>query len=221
MKKLFKDITNSQHNNVKITIHKKSHRKTLFRWLYDVTIDFKYSQYTFITALLIVESYTRKYNYTLEEYQLIGVSSLYISAKLEETRTKSVIAYEYVTNYSCKKEQILERETVILERLDYGILYTLPQSFVKLDYLNKNYKEYPLEEKREIHCCVLAGMLERGKMMKNMCMVCIEALKETEKILKKKRTSEDVFYYIKKNPVISEELKEELQRNLQKGKKCI
>ncbi|KAM0674892.1 hypothetical protein GVAV_001711 [Gurleya vavrai] len=111
---LFKDIFQKIPPNIKLTIlksKKSSHhnRLKLIRWLFEVSLDFSYSPLTVINSIPIID------NFNLNcDYQLLGITSLFISAKLFEKTIFKVKEYCLVTDCYCKVDDILELEKVIL-----------------------------------------------------------------------------------------------------------
>ena len=118
---MFKDITNIKVNKINVTVHKIKHKQTLYKWMYDVSVDFNYHHITLLTAILMVEKYTDRFGFLLENYQLIGITALYVAAKIEETNTQKISVYEKVTDYTYTKIEILKCERKLLDFLDYDL----------------------------------------------------------------------------------------------------
>lgn len=202
IKRAFQDITNLRSKHIKVTIHKSSHRKKLIRWIYEVCKDFNYSEYTYITAVLIIDRYTEKHVFDLDEYQLIGIASLLIAAKIEEPKTRPISEYASVTDNSFCQLEIVQKEKSILVVLDYNITNKLPQSYLNVDYLKNNFKQYSFEERRELLNCYIAAQLEQSIYTKNMFLLYLQAIREMEKEFKTVVYSEATRFYIKNNPRI-------------------
>ena len=199
IKRAFQDITNLRSKNIKLTIHKSSHRKKLFRWLREVCNDFDYSNYTYVTSLIIIDSFTEKNSFDLDDYQLIGITSLFIAAKIEEKQTKSIKDYSLVTDNTYSSIEIKNKEIDILSTLDYSIQYTLPQAHFNYDYISSIHQDYSLDEKIEILNCIIFAFMERRSCTKNMKLLYLEALKDMKMFLNNEKSSADVAFYIKKN----------------------
>lgn len=199
IKKAFQDITNLQLKHIKLTIHKSAHRRKLLRWIYEVCRDFEYGSYTYIVTVLIIDAYAESHGFDLEEYQLIGISSLLLGAKIEESRTRTVSEYSLVTDGAYSSDEIIKRERHILKALDYSIPLKLPQFYFSIDYFNSNFPEFTLREKKEILNCFIAFQMEQGSCTKNMFLLYLESVGEMEKALSSCTYPEAVRFYIEHN----------------------
>lgn len=200
IKRAFEDITNLTSKHIKLTIHKSLHRKKLLRWIYEVCRDFKYTQYTYTLSVLIVDKYTEKSGFELDEYQLLGISSLFLAAKIEEKTTKPVSEYAVVTDFSYSVNEIISKETLILETVDYNIFPKLPQFFFDVNYFNSNFSNLDLEEKKEMLSCFIASQLERASYSNNVFLLYLESKTEMEKAYgSRKSLRECAKFYIENN----------------------
>lgn len=197
----FQDITNVSYKKIKLTIHKSAHRKKLLRWIYEVCRDFRYSIYTYTTASLIIDKYTEKNGFKLDEYQLIGISSLFLAAKIEESVTKRVSEYSIITDSAFPEESIIKKEQQILESLDHNLLMKLPQFFFNPNYFNSNFPMFHFEEKLELLNCFIAAKIEERSFSKNVFILYLESKREMECFLEKKhrRIPETLRFYIENN----------------------
>lgn len=202
-KRVFQDITNLQTKRIKVTIHKSAHRKKLVRWIYEVCKDFKYLEYTYIITVLIIDTYTEKHGFDLEEYQLIGITALFIGAKIEEPTTHLVSEYAAVTDGAFSEQEIIKKEAAMLETINFNITAKLPQFYFNLDYFNNNFKEFSLAEKKEILNCFIAAQLEQNVCTKNMFLLYLEAVREMETAFNTFLYSESIRFYIENNPRIN------------------
>lgn len=200
IKRVFHDITNVTKKNFKLTIHKSSHRKKLIRWLYEVTRDFKYSQGTFALSVYILDFYTQKRGFSLTDYQLIGITSLFIGAKIDERVCKHIDEYIKVTDNYVKKEEILNLEKEILEVLDFDI--KIPHSYLHTWYLENMSNKYSLVERREILFSTFAYIMEKNTCKNNMYWIYLEGIRESEKILSGLKISEELQFYLENNRLI-------------------
>lgn len=199
-KRAFEDITNLTSKRIKLTIHKSCHRKKLLRWIYEVCRDFRYTQYTYTLAVLIVDRYTEKSGFHLDEYQLLGISSLFLAAKIEESKTKPVGDYAMVTDYSHTVEEIIAKETAILEAMDYNIFPKLPQFYFDLNYFGSHFSSLDLQEKKEVLSCFIASQLERSSYSNNVFLLYLESKGEMEKVfIGKESLMECTKFYIENN----------------------
>lgn len=197
IKKAFHDITNVSKRNIKLTIYKSSHRKKLIRWLYEVTHDFVYSQSTFGIAVYILDTYTQKNSFELSNYQLLGLTALFIAAKLDEQNLKSISDYVAVTDNLVTPKEILETEKEIL--LNTEIQFNIPHSYLKKWYLEKMQYNYTTIECREILFCCFACVMEKSNVNNNMYWIYLEGIRQAEGFLTRKIASEDLKFYLNNN----------------------
>ncbi|ORD99966.1 CG21 [Hepatospora eriocheir] len=198
MKKVFKDITSIRKKNIKITIHKESHRQTLIRWIYEVCMDFRYTFYTYLRTVMLVDRYIRTINATTDDYQLIGVSCLFICAKIEETTTRPIKSYELVTENSCKVEEILIKENEILEQMDYSLNYQLPLDFERQVHLKKIDKNAEIAS--ELLKTIISALYEKYCSRESNYTIYTQALRISERIVKFKVIESPFDFYINNNP---------------------
>lgn len=199
MKRAFHDITNITRKNIKLTIHKSSHRKKLVRWLYEVVEDFEYSQVTFAMAIYILDRYTLNKGFNLSEYQLIGITVLFIAAKIEEPKCKSVMEYVEVTDRSVNRKEILEKEMDILSSFNFNLELHTPHRYLRIWYLEKMDCKYSLEERQEILFCGFAYILEKNTCRHNMYWMYLEGIREAEKVLTGQDVSDEFKFYLDHN----------------------
>lgn len=198
-KQVFHDITNINKKNIKLTIHKSAHRRKLLRWLYEVTRDFKYEQSTFGIAVYILDTYTQKYGFELNNYQLLGITSLFIAAKMEESKLKGINDYVQVTDCYVKEEEILLMERHIINIHSFDIV--TPHFYLKSWHLEKMSKKLSLAEKRELLFSTFAYFLEMSTCKKSMYSIFLDGIKEAENILAGHQIPKDLQFYINNNRI--------------------
>ncbi|AFN83761.1 G2/mitotic specific cyclin 1 [Encephalitozoon romaleae SJ-2008] len=199
MKRVFQDITNVSRKNIKLTIHKSSHRRKLVKWLYEVMDDFGYSQVTFSTAVFILDKYTETRGLDLGKYQLVGISALFLSAKIEEKRCKGIEDYVHVTDNTYSKEEILDKEVEMLEIFGFNLMFRLPHSFLKERYLEKASGKYTVKQSQEIFFCAFSYVLEKNICGSSMYWIYLEGVKEAEKILSGNEIDAGLRFYLENN----------------------
>lgn len=169
------------------------------RWLYEVMNDFGYSQVTFSTAILLMDRYTEKKGVKLSEYQLIGISGLFLSAKVEERECKRIEEYMYVTESSYGVEEILVKEREMVEMLEFSGVIRLPHSFLRLWYLERICSGYSISERQEIMQCGFSCVMERNTCGSNMYWIYLEGMKEAEKVFSGGEIETDLRFYLENN----------------------
>lgn len=205
LKKAFQDITNITSKQIKLTVHKSTHRKKLLRWIYEVCRDFRYSSYTYTTAVLLVDKYTEKNGFCIDEYQLIGIACLFLAAKIEESKTRRVLEYSIVTDRAFSTKEIIEKELDIFESLEEDLHTKLPQFFFNPEYFEKQFSFLDVEERKELFNCFIAAHLEGRSYTKNSFLLYLESKKEMEKSVGGKGMiiPESVRFYIENSPIVS------------------
>lgn len=202
----FVDITNLSSKRVKVTVHKSVHRKKLLRWIYEVCKDFLYNQYTYTLTVLIIDSFTEANSFSLDEYQLIGISSLLIGAKIEEKKTRLIEEYAFVTDNAFTTKEILDKEIYILKILNFKLPLVYPQTYLDIDHLNRTFKDSSIEASVEILNSFIAAQLEISTYTKNMKLVYLESLREMETQISTRTFSELHMFYISNNSNIKDNL---------------
>ena len=194
-RRAFQEITNIELKNVSLTVHWSPHRSTLFRWLYEVCRDFRYSKYTHATAIRIVDLYVLRHGLVRAEYQLVGIAALFVAAKLEETVLVPIKEYAWITDHSCSEGEIRAMEIKILRLVECSKL-KLPHEYINASHIQASFPGYTVEEKVGVLNCVIAALMERRTASQNMFVLFLEASRETEKILEGGAAAEDVQFYI-------------------------
>lgn len=175
-------------------------------WIYEVCRDFRYSGYTFTTAVMLIDKYTEKNGFELFEYQLIGIAALLLAAKIEEPKTMPVSEYATVTDSAFTKKEIIAMEWRIIESLDKELYVKLPQGYFNPENFRVCDPEICIEKKKELLNCFIAMQLEIRSYSKNVFLLYLEAKKELENYFRKKEVSKSAIFYIENN-IILEKLK--------------
>lgn len=122
------NIRNVSHEYMKLQpdINQKL-RAVLIDWIVSVHRRFKLLSETLFLSVMIIDKYLEKRAVTRQQLQLVGVTSLFISAKYEEIYPPDLKEFVHLTDKAYTKEQVVKMEREILSTLDYNI--TLPSSF--------------------------------------------------------------------------------------------
>ncbi|KAM5236059.1 G1/S-specific cyclin-E1 isoform 2-T2 [Ctenodactylus gundi] len=98
-------------------------RAILLDWLMEVCEVYKLHRETFYLAQDFFDRYmATQENIVKTLLQLIGISTLFIAAKLEEIYPPKLHQFAYVTDGACSAEEILTMELVIMQLLDLCVL---------------------------------------------------------------------------------------------------
>uniref|UniRef100_A0A8D0UY24 G1/S-specific cyclin-E1 n=1 Tax=Sus scrofa TaxID=9823 RepID=A0A8D0UY24_PIG len=98
-------------------------RAILLDWLMEVCEVYKLHRETFYLAQDFFDRYmATQQNVVKTLLQLIGISSLFIAAKLEEIYPPKLHQFAYVTDGACSGDEILTMELIIMKLLDLCVL---------------------------------------------------------------------------------------------------
>ncbi len=105
-------------------------RAILVDWLIEVHFQFKLLPETLFLTVSVLDRYLEQKQMSREQLQLVGVSSLLIACKYEEILTPEIRDLEFITDYSCKRTQILATEADILATLGYSLTVVTPNALL-------------------------------------------------------------------------------------------
>ncbi|XP_055382091.1 G1/S-specific cyclin-E isoform X2 [Condylostylus longicornis] len=97
-------------------------RAILLDWLIEVCEVYKLHRETYYLAVDYLDRYlsTQK-NIQKTHLQLIGITCLFVAAKVEEIYPPKIGEFAYVTDGACQEEDILQHELLLLSALDWKI----------------------------------------------------------------------------------------------------
>ncbi|XP_022092193.1 G1/S-specific cyclin-E-like [Acanthaster planci] len=97
-------------------------RAILLDWLIEVCEVYRLHRETFYLAADFVDRYLSKTsNIPKTKLQLIGITALFIAAKLEEIYPPKLAEFAYVTDGASTEPEILDQELVMLKTLKWGL----------------------------------------------------------------------------------------------------
>ncbi|OON21664.1 cyclin domain protein, partial [Opisthorchis viverrini] len=106
-------------------------RATLCDWMIKVQQYLKLRTETLHLAVSIVDQYTwLKKNMNPIDYQLVGITALFVAAKFVERFAPSSATLCYLTENSYKPRQVLDFEHSLLRKLDFDLTIPLPHHFL-------------------------------------------------------------------------------------------
>ncbi|KAM6153622.1 G1/S-specific cyclin-E1 isoform 1-T1 [Erethizon dorsatum] len=149
-------------------------RAILLDWLMEVCEVYKLHRETFYLAQDFFDRYmATQENIVKTLLQLIGISSLFIAAKLEEIYPPKLHQFAYVTDGACSGDEILTMELVIMQALKWRLspltIVSWLNVYMQVAYLNDVYEvllpQYPqqifIQIAELLDLCVLdVGCLE-------------------------------------------------------------
>ncbi|CAL4101403.1 unnamed protein product [Meganyctiphanes norvegica] len=97
-------------------------RAILFDWLTEVCEVYRLHRETYYKAIDYIDRYlTVTHNIPKQQLQLIGITCLFIAAKIEEIYPPKLTEFAYVTDGACTDNEILDKELVILKCLNWDL----------------------------------------------------------------------------------------------------
>ncbi|CAB3407108.1 unnamed protein product [Caenorhabditis bovis] len=104
-------------------------RRMLVDWLVQVHLRFRLVPETLHLTVFILDQMLAHKIVGKENLQLLGVSAMFIAAKFEEVFTPDISDYEFITENSVSKKQILQMEQMILNTLNFDLSAPYSLSF--------------------------------------------------------------------------------------------
>ncbi|KRX01875.1 Cyclin-like protein [Pseudocohnilembus persalinus] len=144
-----KQITNPQYMNSQTSITSDM-RAILYDWLIKVHIKFKLVDECLFMAINLIDRYLEKTKISRDKFQLLGITCLFISSKVEEIYPPHIKDFASVTNGACTKYDIIRMEGQLCKVLEFNLC--IPSSLVFLNRYSRldknmaslNSKEYYL-----------------------------------------------------------------------------
>lgn len=97
-------------------------RAILLDWLIEVCEVYKLHRETYYLAVDYLDRYlSTKKRVQKTHLQLIGITCLFIAAKVEEIYPPKIAEFAYVTDGACLEEDIIQHEIILLQALDWSI----------------------------------------------------------------------------------------------------
>lgn len=106
-------------------------RGILMDWLIQVHSRFKLLPETLFSCVNLIDRFLSARVVSLAKLQLVGVTCMFIAAKVEETVAPSVSNFVYCADSSYTEQEILQAEKYILKTLDWNLSYPCPLHFLR------------------------------------------------------------------------------------------
>ena len=108
-------------------------RAILLDWLIEVCEVYRLHRETFYLAVDFIDRFLSVAPaIPKNRLQLIGVTCLFIGAKIEEIYPPKLQEFAYVTDGACTEEEILQMELMILKGLNWGLSPMTPNAWMRL-----------------------------------------------------------------------------------------
>ncbi|XP_054856676.1 G1/S-specific cyclin-E1 isoform X2 [Eublepharis macularius] len=117
-------------------------RVVLLDWLMEVCEVYKLHRETFYLAQDFFDRFmATQHNIVKTLLQLIGISSLFIAAKLEEIYPPKLHQFAYVTDGACTEDEILSMELIVMKALNWNLspltVVSWLNVYMQVAYLNE------------------------------------------------------------------------------------
>ncbi|KAM3143800.1 G1/S-specific cyclin-E1 [Paramecium bursaria] len=96
-------------------------RAILIDWMMEVCMEFQLKRQTFHLAVSYIDNYLSKKQATKLNLQLLGLTSLFISCKIEEIYPRKVSDFEKAADFGYTSQQILDMELIMLRGLKWHV----------------------------------------------------------------------------------------------------
>jgi len=129
-------------------------RAVLIDWLVEVQMQFKLLQETLFGTVDLVDRYlaVEGGNITRSKLQLIGVSCMFVAAKVEEVYAPACSDFVYITDNAYSEDDIKKTELKILTALQFNLFQPISLHFLRrfskagdVDVLQHSLAKYALE----------------------------------------------------------------------------
>ena len=116
----------------------EKHRSVVIEWLSYIIHYFSQSNETLFMCINIMDRYITKKKITLNNYQLVAISSYLIASKYEDTNSPSIDDLIYISKNIYSHNNIIEMEIDILSTLNFDIFSVSSYQFFSYFYLVSN-----------------------------------------------------------------------------------
>ena len=107
-------------------------RAILIDWLIDVHLKFNFRQETLYITINIIDTYLSSKKIERCNFQLLGVTALFIACKQNEILFRKLNEYVYITDNAYTEEDIKNMEYKVLETLNFNVLFPSSLTFYEI-----------------------------------------------------------------------------------------
>jgi len=158
-------------------------RAILLDWLIEVCEVYRLHRETFYLAVDFIDRFLGVAPAVPKNrLQLIGVTCLFIGAKIEEIYPPKLQEFAYVTDGACTEEEILQMELMILKGLNWGLSPMTPNAWMRM-YMQINHgSKRPLDESFSLPA--YSGLpFSRVMQLVDLCMLDVGSLEFSYSVL--------------------------------------
>ncbi|CAI4047745.1 hypothetical protein SUVZ_12G2490 [Saccharomyces uvarum] len=106
-------------------------RRTMIDWLVQLHFRFQLLPETLYLTINIVDRFLSKKTVTLNRFQLVGVSALFIAAKFEEINCPTLDDLVYMLENTYNRDDIIKAEQYMIDTLEFEIGWPGPMPFLR------------------------------------------------------------------------------------------
>jgi cyclin B len=107
-------------------------RTILIDWLIEVDYHIHFKRKTLFQAVLIIDLFLSQKTIKKVHLQLLGIASLLIACKENEVYYPKLEVFINITNNAYNKKELLEMEILVLQTLNFEILYPTSDEFYNI-----------------------------------------------------------------------------------------
>ena len=158
-------------------------RAILLDWLIEVCEVYRLHRETFYLAVDFIDRFLGVAPAVPKNrLQLIGVTCLFIGAKIEEIYPPKLQEFAYVTDGACTEEEILQMELMVLKGLNWGLSPMTPNAWMRLYMQICHGSKKPNDESFSLPA--YAGLpFSRAMQLVDLCMLDIDSLEFSYSVL--------------------------------------
>jgi len=158
-------------------------RAILLDWLIEVCEVYRLHRETFYLAVDFIDRFLGVAPAVPKNrLQLIGVTSLFIGAKIEEIYPPKLQEFAYVTDGACTEDEILQMELMILKGLNWGLSPMTPNSWMRMYMQISHGSKRPLDEGFSLPA--YSGLpFSRVMQLVDLCMLDVGSLEFSYSVL--------------------------------------
>ncbi|XP_064466374.1 G1/S-specific cyclin-E-like [Ornithodoros turicata] len=155
-------------------------RTILLDWLIEVCEVYRLHRDTYYLAQDFVDRYlTKSSDLPKSQLQLLGITALFLAAKMEEIYPPKLTEFAYVTDGACQESEILDKELSILTALNWDLTPVTVNGWLNV-YLQVaadiERRESGNEEENFLHPRFSTCAFARVAQLVDLCMLDIECL---------------------------------------------
>ncbi|CAK9780937.1 A/B/D/E cyclin [Cutaneotrichosporon oleaginosum] len=106
-------------------------RLILNDWIVEVHSKFRLLPETLLIAINLTDRFLSARTVSLEKFQLVGLTALFVAAKYEEVICPSVTHFLHMADGGYEVQEILRAERYLLQALDFDLAYPNPLHFLR------------------------------------------------------------------------------------------